>query len=155
MKKGLKVFVLVSLWLFFIAAVGFTATIDVTSGSFTLSSVIKPGETGETTVTIVIKDIENPTDVIFNGASLRRQERDSNGNPLGSWDTLITEYTVDGFTFNGDSENHTVMTIPAGGEASLTITVEATSHSISWGPGGPSDDAGEYSGSFTITLIEQ
>jgi len=155
MKKGLKVFVLVSLWLFFIATVGFAGTIEVTGGSFTLSSIVKPGETGETTVTIVIKDIEKPTDVVFNGESLKRQERDSNGNLLRSWDTLITKYTVNGQAFDGDTGNHIVATVPAGGEATLTIKVEATSHPISWGSGGPSDDAGEYTGCFSITLIEK
>lgn len=151
-KKGLKVFVFVGLWLFLLATLGLAATIEAT-GNFTLSSIAKPGETGTTTVTIVIKDIEKPTDVVFNGKRLKRQERDSNRNPVGSWDTLITKYIVNGYTFNGDSGNHTVMTISAGG-ASLTITVKATSHSISWGSEGPSDDAGKYTGSFSITLIE-
>ena len=142
----------VGLWLFLLTAIGFAGTIEVTGGNFTLSSIVKPGETGTATVTIVIKDIEKPTDVVFNGKSLKRQERDSNRNPLGSWDTLITKYIVNGYTFNGDSGNHPVATISAGGEASLTITVKATSHSISWGSEGPSDDAGEYTGSFSITL---
>lgn len=154
MKKKFKIFVFVGLWLFFIATIGYGATIDAT-GNFTLSSIVKPGETGTTTITIVIKDIAGLTDVVLNGESLKRQERDSNGNPLGSLDTLITEYTVNGFTFNGDSGNHTVMTILAGGEATLTITVKATSHSISWGSEGLSDDAGEYSGTFSITLVEK
>jgi len=152
MKKGLKIFVLVSLWLFLLAAIGYASTIEVTGGNFTLSSIVKPGETGTTTVVIAIKNIEKPTDVVFNGKSLKRQERDSEGNLLDSWDTLITKYIVNGQPFDGDSGNHTVMTLSAGEEAGLTIKVEATSHPISWGSDGPSDDAGKYVGKIILTL---
>lgn len=155
MKKKLKIFVFVGLWLFLLTTMGFASTIEVTGGNFTLSSIVKPGETGMTTVTIVIKDIEKPTDVIFNGESLKKQEIDSKGNPLGSWDTLITEYTVNGSVFQGDSGEHKVATIPAGGKVTLTIKVEARSHPISWGSTGSSDDAGEYTGCFSITLVEK
>lgn len=147
MRKKFKIFVFMGLWLFFLATMGLAST------NFTLSSIVKPGETGTRTFTTVIKDIEKPTNVVLNGESLKRRERDSNGNPLSSWDTLITKYTVNGYTFGGNSGNHTVMTIFA--EVNLTITVEATSHSISWGSKGPSDDAGEYSASLSITLVEQ
>ncbi len=127
--------------------------------SFNLGSINKPGDTATfERYLLKIGKANVKVNVHIKTEALKREERDGNGHGIGSFDVLNTITRIwkgiNRIEFHGDDERDigSVHPLPGGGLFLTRLKINATSHPISWGSKGLSDDAGEYAGKIILTL---